>query len=175
MIRGRRFLSRRPEPVPATGERVWWKADRETWVGDTATLFGVEELHYRDYVLRADEVTYHRSTSELEADGNVELDGGPDDIIVHAAHGDMHLNIHTARFFAVHGTMGVVAPLQIGAPLRHSVQPAYTQGQLADLRAKCEPYTNTKLEDLESKRVALPPHQCVQVLGWMRDSRVERL
>ncbi len=71
--------------------------------------------------------------------------------------------------------VSIVAPLQIGAPLRHRVQPAYTQGQLADLRAKCEPYTNTKLEDLESKRVALPPHECVQVLGWMRDSRVERL
>lgn len=60
-------------------------------------------------------------------------------------------------------------------PVQMSKKPAYTQEQLADLRAKCAPYTNTKIEDLESKRVPLPPHECAGVLSWMRDSRVERL
>ncbi len=75
--------------------------------------------------------------------------------------------------------VSIIAPSQIGVSLpRRSVplsQPAYTQEKLAELRAKCEPYKNTKIEDLESKRVPLPPHECVGVLGWMRDSRVERL
>jgi hypothetical protein len=91
--------------------------------------------------------------------------------------------------------VSIIAPSQIGVPLlRRSVspsqpvqwpltqpvqvtsqKPAYTREQLAELRAKCAPYTNTKIEDLESKRVPLPPHECAGVLGWMRDSRVERL
>ena len=45
-----------PEPMPAAGVPVRWKADRETWSGHTATLYGVEDFHYRDYVLRADKV-----------------------------------------------------------------------------------------------------------------------
>jgi hypothetical protein len=56
-----------------------------------------------------------------------------------------------------------------------SKEPAHTPDQLAGLRAKCAPYFDTKIEDLESQRVPLPPHECVGVLGWMRDSRVERL
>ena len=35
-------------------------------------------------------------------------------------------------------------------PMQMSKKPAYTQEQLAELRAKCAPYTNTKIEDLES-------------------------
>jgi hypothetical protein len=54
-------------------------------------------------------------------------------------------------------------------------RPALTPKQLAELRVKCAAYTSTTVEDLESKRVALPPHECVGVLGWMRDSRVEEL
>src|SRR5215469_10530165 len=38
-----------PEPTPPSGEPVQWKADRQTWSGHTATLYGVEEFHYRDY------------------------------------------------------------------------------------------------------------------------------
>ena len=81
-----------------------------------------------------------------------------------------------------------IAPSQIGIPLIRSSappsappsQPAQwpkpaSQEQLAELRAKCAPYTNTKIEDLERKRVPLPPHECAGVLSWMRDSRVERL
>jgi len=51
----------------------------------------------------------------------------------------------------------------------------YTDEQLADLRTKCAPYKDAKLEDLQSKKVPLPPHECVGVLGWMRDLSVESL
>jgi TonB family protein len=47
--------------------------------------------------------------------------------------------------------------------------------QLADLRAKCAGYIDKSLEDLKSKRVALPPHECAGVLGWMRNLDVESL
>jgi LPS-assembly protein len=96
-----------PEPAPATGRPVSWKADRQTWGGDIWTLYGVEEFHYRDYVMRADKVTYNQKTSELEAEGHIQVAGGPDDVIINADHGDMRLDMHTARFYHVDGSIGV--------------------------------------------------------------------
>ena len=95
-----------PEPIPRGGVPVQWKADRQTWAGHTATLYGVEEFHYRDYVLRADKVVYNQETSELEAEGHLQMSGGPDDIVLTASRGDMRLNMHTARFYDVTGTLG---------------------------------------------------------------------
>ena len=97
----------KPEPIPQAGVPVTWKADRETWAGHTATLYGVEDFHYRDYVLRADKVVYNQETSELEAEGHLQMSGGPQDIVLTASRGDMRLNMHTARFYDVTGTGGV--------------------------------------------------------------------
>jgi LPS-assembly protein len=96
-----------PEPIPPTGVPVQWKADRQTWTGHTATLYGVEEFRYRDYVLRADKVVYNQETAEIEAEGHVQMAGGPADVVLTASHGDMRLNMHTARFYDVTGTSGV--------------------------------------------------------------------
>jgi len=96
-----------PEPVPQTGVPVSWKADHETWAGRTATLYGVEDFHYRDYVLRADKVVYNQETSELEAEGHLQVSGGPADIVLTASRGEMRLNMHTARFYNVTGTSGI--------------------------------------------------------------------
>jgi LPS-assembly protein len=95
-----------PEPIPPSGIPVRWKADRETWAGRTATLYGVEDFHYRDYVLRADKVIYNQDTSELQAEGHLQLSGGPADVVLTASRGDMRLNMHTARFYDVTGTSG---------------------------------------------------------------------
>jgi TonB family protein len=51
----------------------------------------------------------------------------------------------------------------------------YAREQIAELRAKCAPYVDKNFEDLESKRVSLPPHECSVVLGWMRTLQVEKL
>jgi LPS-assembly protein len=96
-----------PEPAKATGVPVSWKADRQTWAGNIATLYGVEEFRYRDYVLRADKISYDRDTTEIQAEGHIQIRGGPDDLVLTASHGQMRLNTHTARFFDVTGTMGV--------------------------------------------------------------------
>ncbi len=64
-------------------------------------------VHYRDYILRADKVVYHQSTTELEAEGHLQVAGGPNDVLINASHGDMRLNMHTARFFNVNGSQGV--------------------------------------------------------------------
>ena len=52
----------KPEPVPASGVPVELQADRQTWAEDTWTGTGGVVVHYRDYIIRADKVVYHRKT-----------------------------------------------------------------------------------------------------------------
>lgn len=96
-----------PEPVPDSGLPLEWEYDSLQAAGDTIVLSGHVVCRYRGYVLRADHVVYHRATTELEADGNLELTGGPDQIEIHATHGDLRLNMHTARFYNVSGSQGI--------------------------------------------------------------------
>ncbi len=96
-----------PEPEPPTGVPVEWEAQSQSRAGDTWTLSGGVVVRYRGYILRADKVVYHQSTTELEAEGNLQLAGGPNDVFINADHGDMRLNLHTARFFNVHGSQGI--------------------------------------------------------------------
>jgi LPS-assembly protein len=96
-----------PEPALATGVPVEWEARSQSRAGDTWTLAGDVVVHYRGYILRADKVVYHQSTTELEAEGNLQVAGGPNDVLIEASRGDMRLNMHTARFFNVHGSQGV--------------------------------------------------------------------
>jgi LPS-assembly protein len=96
-----------PEPTPQTGIPVRWEAGHQLWVGNTLTLTGGVVFHYRDYILEADKVVWHKDTSEVEAEGNVHLTGGPYDLRVNASRGEMMLNMHTARFYDVTGSQGV--------------------------------------------------------------------
>jgi LPS-assembly protein len=96
-----------PEPAPETGVPVRWDADLQTWSKDTATLSGGVVIYYRNYVIRADKIVYKRSTTELQAEGHLEVTGGPKDVHISASHGDMRLNMHTARFYDVQGSIGV--------------------------------------------------------------------
>ena len=70
-------------------------------------LRGDVEIHYRDYILRADEVTYNSDTGDGEASGHFTLDGGPNDDHVKASHGSYNLTAETGRFFDVVGTTGL--------------------------------------------------------------------
>lgn len=97
----------KPEPGKPTGMEVRWEAKEQTRVGDTWTLSGGVVVYYGDYVLRADKVVYHQSTSELDADGHLQVTGGPLDASVQAKRGTMVLRTHTARFFDVDGSLGL--------------------------------------------------------------------
>jgi LPS-assembly protein len=96
-----------PEAVSATGIPVELSADHQAWAGNIWTGSGRVEVHYRDYILHADKVLYNQSTSELEAEGHLQVAGGPSNLFVEATHGDMRLNMHTARFYNVSGSLGV--------------------------------------------------------------------
>ena len=88
--------------LPKVAFRFDGIADRQTWVGRVATLYGVSEFHYRDYVLRADKIVYNQATTELQAEGHVQVTGGPEDAFIEATHGDMRIDMHTARFYKRH-------------------------------------------------------------------------
>lgn len=96
-----------PEPAPVTGTPVDWEAHEQQWAGDTITLTGDVVGHYRGYVIRADTVSYNRKTTELHAEGHMQISGGPNDVLINATNGDMTLNMHTARFYNVSGSQGV--------------------------------------------------------------------
>jgi LPS-assembly protein len=96
-----------PEPATPSGIPVRWEAQHQSRVGDLWTLTGQVVVHYRDYILRADKVVYHQSTSELDADGHLQVTGGPEDIDLEASNGEMRLDLHTARYFNVTGSIGV--------------------------------------------------------------------
>jgi LPS-assembly protein len=98
-----------PEPAPQTGVPVHLAAGPQSLVGNVWTGTGGVELHYRDYIVTADKAVYNESTTELEADGHVQVKGGPDDVLINADRGEMRLDVHTARYFNVSGTIGVHA------------------------------------------------------------------
>jgi LPS-assembly protein len=97
----------KPEPLAQTGVPVRWEALEQTRLGDTSTLTGQVVFYYKNYVIHADKVVYHHATSTVEAEGHLQLEGGPDDAILTASHGEMHLDDHTAAFYDVTGSFGV--------------------------------------------------------------------
>src|SRR6187551_3715455 len=94
---------------PTAGVPVRIEADsqsyRKTKTAVIYTLAGHVVVHYKDYVIRADRVTYNQTTSDIAAEGHLHLDGGPDDAHLLASHGEMNLEAHTGHIFDVAGTI----------------------------------------------------------------------
>jgi LPS-assembly protein len=97
----------RLEPVPLGGVPVRWEALHQSRVGDDWILTGEVVLYKKNYVVHADKVIYHQATSKVEAEGHLQLEGGANDVVMTASHGEMNLDEHTAVFYDVVGTMGV--------------------------------------------------------------------
>jgi len=97
----------RPEPLAQAGVPVRWEALEQTRVGDVTTLTGQVVLYYKNYVVHADKVVYRHNTSTVEAEGHLQLEGGLEDAVLTASHGEMHLDDHTAAFYDVTGSFGV--------------------------------------------------------------------
>jgi LPS-assembly protein len=97
----------KPEPLPATGVPVRWTALQQSHVGDVSTLTGEVVLYYKNYVIHADKIIYHHADSKVEAEGHLQLEGGPNDAVLTATHGEINLQDNTAAFYDVTGTFGV--------------------------------------------------------------------
>src|SRR6202162_2584568 len=103
-----------PETAPAmptasasqTEEEVTIRAVEQEKDGAIYHLRGRVEIHYRTYILYADQVTYNADTADSVLEGHVVLDGGPYDEHVEASHGTYNVRTETGTFYSVIGTVG---------------------------------------------------------------------
>ena len=88
------------------GEEVTIQALQQEKVGDVYKLRGEVEIQFRQFVLRADEITYNTATGEATATGHAVFDGGPHDEHLEADHAAYNLRTDSGKFYEVHGTTG---------------------------------------------------------------------
>jgi LPS-assembly protein len=97
-----------PETPAPTGTPVRIRVSNEQKkVGNVWSLTGEVVIEYRDYVLRADKIEYNSETEIAEAEGHVQLQGGPDDELINAIRGTVNLAQQTGTFYDVIGSIGV--------------------------------------------------------------------
>ena len=89
-----------------TAEEVTIRAVQQEKDGSLYHMRGRVEIHYRTYILYADQVTYNADTGDSELEGHVVLDGGPYDEHVEASHGTYNVRTETGTFYSVIGTVG---------------------------------------------------------------------
>jgi len=75
--------------------------------GEVYKLHGEVEIHYRNYILRADDLTYNSNTGEATASGHFTVEGGPNDDHIKASHGNYNVTTETGRFYDVTATTGL--------------------------------------------------------------------
>jgi LPS-assembly protein len=93
-------------PAPVTGVPVKLEYKRMEKIGNIYTLTGGVRIEYKNYVLTADKISYDRDTSDAEAEGHVQLQGGRDSELINADHGKLNLDLETGRFENVTGSIG---------------------------------------------------------------------
>jgi LPS-assembly protein len=90
----------------SSGEEVTIYAKTLEKQGDIYTLKGDVEIDYRNYVMRADEITYNQDSGDVNATGKVVLDGGPHDEHIEASHATYNIENENGRFYDVLGSIG---------------------------------------------------------------------
>jgi len=96
-----------PAPAGKVEEEVTWTAVEQEKEGSIYHLRGKAVIHYRDYILHADRVTYNADTGDSEPEGHVVLDGGPYDEHIEASHGTYNIRTQIGTFYSVVGTVGL--------------------------------------------------------------------
>jgi LPS-assembly protein len=94
-------------PSAVLGEEVTMRAQEQEKDGPVFKLRGQAEIHYRTYILYADEATYNSQTGDATADGHAVLDGGPNDEHIEASHALYNIRAETGTFDHVVGTIGM--------------------------------------------------------------------
>ena len=89
-------------------QEVTIRAKQQEKQGDVYQLDGDVEVLFQGYVMRAEHVTYHDDTGEMEATGRVVFDGGPHDAHIIAGHATYNAKTETGTFYDVTGTFGAV-------------------------------------------------------------------
>ncbi len=87
-------------------EPVTIRAVHQEKDGSVYHLRGQAEIDYRNYILRADEITYNADTGDSTEDGHVLLDGGPYDEHVESSHSIYNVRTQVGTFYSAIGTVG---------------------------------------------------------------------
>jgi LPS-assembly protein len=96
---------------PAPTEEVTIKAFQQEKTGDLYTLRGSEstgpvEIVFRDYTIRADEITYNQTTGDITASGHLTFLGGPGDLHIQGTRALYNIKSESGKFYDVIGTTG---------------------------------------------------------------------
>jgi LPS-assembly protein len=113
-----------------TGEEVTIKAVTQEVQRKVYKLRGDVEIDYRNYVLRADEITYDQESGDVNASGKVVLDGGPHDLHIEASHATYNIENENGKFYDVLGTIG--ARVRGSTVVLTSTNPFLFKGQLVE-------------------------------------------
>lgn len=89
-----------------SGDEVTIEAQQQEKVGDLYRLRGDVVIHFRGYILSADELTYNAATGEATGSGHMVFDGGPNDEHLEAGHATYNVRTDSGKFYDVNGTTG---------------------------------------------------------------------
>ena len=101
-------------------------------IGEVYKLHHEAEIHYRTYILRADQMTYNSDSGEATASGDFTLDGGPNDDHIKASHGTYNVTAETGRFYDVTATTGIRFQGTHGVAILTSPAPFAFSGKIVD-------------------------------------------
>jgi LPS-assembly protein len=87
--------------VPVTIEAIEQEKD-----GAVYKLRGKVKVDYGTYIIHADTASYNSDTGEVEAEGNLLLEGGPNNEHIEASRGKYNLQDETGRFEDAFGSVG---------------------------------------------------------------------
>jgi LPS-assembly protein len=87
-------------------EPITIQAGRQEKTGETYKLSGDVEIEFRDFIIRADQITYDKESGELTAQGHLRFDGGDFDQHIEADHGRYNTKTETGEFYQVSGSTG---------------------------------------------------------------------
>src|SRR5437870_6212104 len=98
-----------PPAIPSAvrEEEITIRAIEQEKDGPIFKLRGEAGIHYRTYILHADQMTYNSDTGDATVEGHVVLDGGPNDEHIQASRGTYNVRSEIGRFESVVGTTGI--------------------------------------------------------------------
>jgi LPS-assembly protein len=92
--------------APPSGVVARLESKQQEKHGNVYTLTGEVRIDYKGYTLTADKVSYDDETKDAEADGHVRLQGGRNNELILADHGNLNFDLETGRFENVTGSIG---------------------------------------------------------------------
>jgi LPS-assembly protein len=91
---------------PVATEEVTIEADKQEKIGETYHLHGRVHVHFREFDIHADEITYDQATGDITAIGHLIFDGGPNDLHIEGSRATYNSRTGKGKFYDVVGTTG---------------------------------------------------------------------